>query len=78
MDIVRRHPELIRVQLRVSRAGEQDVMILIAECVEPAPSLAEAVAATLLSVTRLKGAVQLVAPSTLAEDAKLILDERGY
>jgi phenylacetate-CoA ligase len=51
-------------------------MTLHAECAEPAPGLAEAVAATLQSVTKLKGAVKLVAPGSLPNDGKVIADER--
>jgi phenylacetate-CoA ligase len=77
-DVARRHPELARVQLRVTRAGEQDIMTLMAECAVPTSDLAEAIAGTLRSVTRLKGAVRLVAPNSLSKDDKLILDERSY
>src|SRR5882672_838080 len=49
-EVARRHPELGRVRLAVTRAGEQDAMILAAECAAPAAGLAEAVAATLQSV----------------------------
>ena len=40
------------------------------------PALESAVAATLQSVTKLKGAVTLVAPGTLPNDGKVIADER--
>jgi phenylacetate-CoA ligase len=53
-------------------------MTLMAECAAPASGLAEAVAATLQSITRLKGTVRLVAPSSLPKDDILILDERSY
>jgi phenylacetate-CoA ligase len=76
-DIAKRHPELGRVRLSVKREGEQDLMTLTAECARPAPSLQEAVAATLQSITKLKGAVQLVAPDSLPNDGKVIADERS-
>jgi phenylacetate-CoA ligase len=76
-EVARRHPELGRVRLAVTRAGEQDAMILAAECAAPAAGLAEAVAATLQSVTKLRGEVKLVAPGTLPNDGKVIADERG-
>ena len=38
--------------------------------------LRDAVAATLQAVTKLKGAVKLVAPGTLPNDGKVIADER--
>jgi len=75
--VARRHPELGRVRLAVTRAGEQDAMTLSAECAAPAKCLAEAVAATLQSVTKLRGDVKLVVPGSLPNDGKVIADERG-
>jgi len=75
-EVTRRHPSLGRVRLTVTRAGEQDAMTLSAECAAPAPELAEAVGATLHAVTKLRGAVKLVAPGSLPNDGKVIADER--
>ncbi len=75
-ELARRHPELGRVRLVVGREAEQDVMTLMVECAQPAPALAAAVAATLQSLTKLKGAVQLAAPGSLPNDGKVIADER--
>ncbi len=75
-EIGRRHPELGRLRLTVARAGEQDVMTLKAECAVPAAGLGEAVTATLQAVTKLRGAVELVAPASLPNDGKVIADER--
>jgi phenylacetate-CoA ligase len=75
-EVARRHPELGRVRLAVTRMAEQDAMTLAAECAAPAAGLAEAVAATLQSVTKLRGDVKLVAPGTLPNDGKVIADER--
>jgi phenylacetate-CoA ligase len=75
-ELAKRHPELGRLRLRVMRQGEQDAMTLAAECAAPAGALAEAVAASLQSVTKLKGAVELVAPDSLPNDGKIIADER--
>jgi phenylacetate-CoA ligase len=74
--IGRRHPELGRLRLTVSRTGEQDAMTLLAECARPAAQLQDAVAATLQSVTKLRGTVKLVAPGSLPNDGKIIVDER--
>jgi phenylacetate-CoA ligase len=76
-EVARRHAELGRVRLAVTRAAEQDAMTLSAECAAPAAGLAEAVAATLQSVTKLRGEVKLVAPGTLPNDGKVISDDRG-
>ena len=75
-DLVRRHPELGRVRLVVTRDGEQDAMTLHAESGARDSGLSEAVAATLQSITKLKGAVKLVAPASLPNDGKVIADER--
>jgi phenylacetate-CoA ligase len=75
-EVGKRHPELGRLRLAVTRADEQDVMTLSAECASPDGSLREAVAETLQSVTKLRGEVQLVAPGSLPNDGKVIADER--
>jgi phenylacetate-CoA ligase len=76
IEVAKRHPALTRVRLVVTREAEQDVMTLKAECAAVATGLADAVAATLQSVTKLKGAVKLVAPASLPNDGKVIADER--
>jgi phenylacetate-coenzyme A ligase PaaK-like adenylate-forming protein len=75
-EVAARHPELKRLRLVVGRAGEQDTMTLIAECDSREASLETAVAATLQSVTKLKGSVKLIAPGELPNDGKVIADER--
>jgi len=75
-EVGKRHPELGRLRLRVTRQGEQDVMTLAAEYGGQYGGLADAVAASLQSVTKLKGAVELVAPGSLPNDGKIIADER--
>jgi phenylacetate-CoA ligase len=74
-EVAKRHPELARVRLSVTREAEHDVMTLLAESA-PRAGLADAVAATLQAVTKLKGRVKLVGPGTLPNDGKLIVDER--
>ena len=77
-EVAKRHPELGRVRLSVTRearAGRDDA------CRPSAPraaaGLEDAVAASLQAVTKLKGRVQLVAPGTLPNDGKIIADERS-
>jgi phenylacetate-CoA ligase len=77
-EVAKRHPELGRVRLAVSREGEQDVMTLRAECAQPTAALTEAVGATLQSTTKMRGRVELVATGTLPNDGKVIVDERSY
>jgi len=76
-EVAKRHPELGRVRLAVTRVGEQDAMTLLAECAAGGVGLAEKVVATLQSVTKLRGDVKLVAPGSLPNDGKVIVDERG-
>jgi phenylacetate-CoA ligase len=75
-EVGKRHPELGRLRLAVTREGEQDVMTLKAECGAPARELERAVAGTLQSVTKIRGAVEIVAPGSLPNDGKVIADER--
>ncbi|MBX9824788.1 MAG: AMP-binding protein [Xanthobacteraceae bacterium] len=76
VEVGKRHPELGRVRLVVTRANEQDAMTLMAECATADAGLTDAVASTLQSVTKLKGEVKLVAPGSLPNDGKVIADER--
>ena len=76
-EIAKRHPELGRLRLVVTREGESDVMTLKAETANPDTALREAVNATLRSVTKLGGSVAWVAPRSLPNDGKVIADERG-
>jgi phenylacetate-coenzyme A ligase PaaK-like adenylate-forming protein len=77
-EVARRHPELGRVRLAVGREGEQDAMVLHAECATPSDAFEATVAETLQSVTKIRGRVQLVAPGSLPNDGKVIADERSY
>src|SRR5262249_2919546 len=81
-EVARTHRELGRLRLVVTRAGEQDVMTLMAECGPASEGAAKegltaAVAATLQAVTRLRGEVRLVEAGTLPNDGRVIADERG-
>jgi phenylacetate-CoA ligase len=76
-EIGRRHPELGRLRLVVTREGETDVMTLKAECISPSEVLRGEIAATLRALTKLLGAVDLTAPGHLPNDGKVIADERG-
>ena len=76
--IAKRHPELGRLRLVVSRVGEQDAMTLMAESEAPDAASTDRIAETLLAVTKLKGAVEIVAAGSLPNDGKVIADERSY
>jgi phenylacetate-CoA ligase len=75
-EVARRHAGLGRVRLVVARADEQDAMTLFAESALHDEALAAAISATLQAVTKLRGEVTLVAPDSLPNDGKVIVDER--
>jgi phenylacetate-CoA ligase len=75
-EIGKRHPDLAKLRLVVTRQGETDAMTLRAETDSTDEALKNAVAETLQGVTKLKGAVELVAPGSLPNDGKVIADER--
>jgi phenylacetate-CoA ligase len=76
-EIGKRHPELGRLRLVVTRAGETDVMTLKAEAANPDTKLQQTVTATLRGVTKLNGSVELVPIGILLNDGKVIADERA-
>jgi phenylacetate-CoA ligase len=75
-EIGRRHPELGRLRLVVTRSGETDVMTLKAESASPGAALQSDLAAALRAVTKLGGNVELVSAGSLPNDGKVIADER--
>jgi phenylacetate-CoA ligase len=75
-DVAKRHAQLGRVRLVVTRASEQDQMTLHAECASPSSQLADDVSASLQALTKMRGEVKLVAPGSLPNDGKVIADER--
>jgi phenylacetate-CoA ligase len=77
-EIGRRHSDLGRLRLIVTREGEMDVMTLAAETATPSEDLAAALGATLQNVVKLKGVVTFIAPGGLPNDGKVIADERKY
>ena len=72
----KRHPELGRLRLVVTRAGETDAMTLKPECASPTEALKSELAATLRAVTKLGGNVELVGAGSLPNDGKVIADQR--
>jgi phenylacetate-CoA ligase len=75
-EIGKRHPELGRLRLVVTREGETDAMTLRCECGAPSEALQSDIASTLRAVTKLSGGVELVAAGSLPNDGKVIADER--
>lgn len=77
-EVGRRHPELGRLRLTVTREEEQDVMTLYAESATLDDALRSKVSETLIALTKLRGAVNLVKLGSLPNDGKVIADERSY
>ena len=78
-EAMKRHPEITRARLVVTHDGKNDVMTLKAEV--PAGTGADharRIAETLAAVTKLAGAVELVAQGSLPNDGKVIEDQRMY
>ncbi len=76
-EIGKRHPELGRLRLIVTRAGETDVMTLKAGSSSTSDELQEQVAVSLRAVTKLSGSVDLLPIDSLPIDGKVIIDERN-
>lgn len=74
-EIARRHPGVGRLRLVVGRSAEVDAMTLKVEAT-PVQGLSERIAETVRAVTKLGGAVELVAPGSLPNDGKVIDDTR--
>ena len=80
--LVKRFEFVGKVRLEVTRDGDRDVMLLLAETDNQDQGeelrLQEAVADALKEITKIRGAVKLVSPGTLPNDGKVIADERDY
>jgi phenylacetate-CoA ligase len=77
-EIARRHRELGRLRLVVTRVGETDAMTLKAESNVDDAGLQQAIGESLRAVMKLGGAVELHAPGSLPNDGKVIEDARTY
>jgi len=77
-EVLRRHPGVGRGRLVLERVELRDTMTLHCESAEQGGDLATAIAATLRDVCKLGGAVELVAPGSLANDGVVIDDQRSY
>jgi phenylacetate-CoA ligase len=75
-EIARRHKEIARLRLVIGRADEVDTMTLKAELYDEPAGFVDALAASLQTVTKLKGAVQIMPLGALPNDGKVIADER--
>ena len=76
--VLKRHPELGRGRLVVDNPDHADRMTLHCELDRPPAGLAEAVAASIRELTKLRGEVVFCAPGSLANDGRIIDDIRKY
>jgi phenylacetate-CoA ligase len=76
--VLKRHGEIARARLVVTRQGDSDAMTLRCEVDGRAAGLQAAIAESLQAACKLKGAVELVAPGSLPNDGKVIDDQRSY
>ena len=76
--VLKRHPEIGRGRLVVDNPDLADRMTLHCELAAPAEGLAEAVAGSIRELTKLRGEVTFCAPGSLANDGKVIDDQRKY
>ncbi len=77
-DIVRRHPQVLRARLVVDNPGLADRMTLHCETAAGDDALAGAVAASIRDLTKLRGSAIFCMPGSLANDGKIIDDQRHY
>ena len=77
-EVVARHPPVTRARLEIENGPSGDVMTMVCEVAELVRSeaLSYEIAATLRSVTKLRGAVQFVAPGEFSNGGKVIVDRR--
>jgi phenylacetate-CoA ligase len=77
-EVLRRHREVLRARLVVEGSEGNDRMTLLCEVKEQPQALAATLVASMREVTKLRAAVELVAPGTLPNDGKVIEDKRKY
>ncbi len=74
--IAKRHPEVRRLRLVISREGEQDAAVLMAETAQASDGVKRALIESAAAATNLRCDVALCAIGSLPNDGKVIADER--
>jgi phenylacetate-CoA ligase len=78
-EVVKRHREISKARLMVDNPGGEDRMTLCCEVQgAPPPGLAQAIAESIRSVTKLRGEVAFARPGELPNDGKVIEDAKKY
>ena len=76
-EVVRRHPEVLKARLVVEGEMADDRMTLHVEASARPDGLADALAASVRDVTKLRAAVAVTEPGRLPNDGKVIDDQRS-
>ncbi len=77
-EVAKRFPQVMRARLVVTGEMANDQMTLKVETGEHAEGLADRIAEAVRDVTKLRSAIELVAPGSLPNDGKVIEDARSY
>jgi len=77
-DVVKRHPEIVRARLEITQHDHRDTMTLRCEVTGMAEGLSERITESVRELCKLRGDVELVEPDTLANDGKVIDDQRTF
>ncbi len=73
--LVARHPEITKARVIASREGEMDVLKVM---IESTGNDIDAYSASVVETLKMKGAVEVVVPSSLPRDGLVIEDQRTY
>ena len=76
--VIKRHGEIARARLIVDWVEQADQITLRCESDSDDASLPDAIADSIRSICKLRGAVEIVAPGTLPNDGRVIDDIRTY
>lgn len=76
--VLKRHPEIAKARLVVEWREQADQLSLHCETATPSKSLAQAIAASIRDICKLRGEVKFVELGSLANDGVVISDIRKY
>ena len=78
-ELIKRHPEIVAARLVIQSEDNYDQMTLHCEVADTSMvGLNEKIAASVRDVCKLRGEVSLLAVGTLANDGKVIDDQRKF
>jgi phenylacetate-CoA ligase len=77
-EVAKRFPQVKRMRLVVTGEMANDQMTLKVEAAEAAAGLIDRIGEAVRDITKLRSAIELVAPGSLPNDGKVIEDARSY